>query len=138
MDVIQDNILADLEELDDGLSRMEYLLACARQAPGIPPEQRREEDLLPDCQARTWVIPVWRDGRLSLRSDSESFLIQGVLALLTELYEGRTAGEIARFSCRLIDHPALADLLTIDQRRGLSALLLRLSGAGEEVSHAPS
>lgn len=86
---MEESIQEDLTQLGDPLSQMEYLMACARAHEGIPPEERRDENLVADCQAKTWVETRWEQGRLRLLADSESFLVRGVLALLCELYQHR-------------------------------------------------
>ena len=124
---VQDSILADLIELNDPLSRAEYAIACARQAEILPDELRTDSAQVADCQANTWVIAQWENDRLCFRADSESFLVKGMLALIREIYEGRTRQEIESFSCLLPDAPTTADLLTPEQRRGLRSILSQLS-----------
>lgn len=126
MEEVQHSILEDLAQLADPLSQMEYLLACARASQGIPPEQRREENLVPSCQARTWVITGWDRGLLHIQADSESFLVKGALALLCEVYNGRRREEIQTFTCRLLDDPGFTGRLTGEQRKGLASILERL------------
>lgn len=126
MEEVQRSIQEDLAQLADPLSQMEYLLACARASQGIPPDQRREENLVPSCQARTWVITGWGGGLLHIQADSESFLVRGALALLCEVYDGRHREEIQSFTCRLLEDPGFTGRLTSEQRKGLASILERL------------
>lgn len=126
MDEVQRSIQEDLTQLADPLSQMEYLLACARASQGIPPEERREENLVPSCQARTWLITGWDDGLLRMQADSESFLVKGALALLCEVYDGRRREEIQAFTCHLLEDPGFTGRLTGEQRKGLASILERL------------
>lgn len=127
MEEVQHSILEDLAQLGDPLSQMEYLLACAKASPGIPADQRREEALVPSCQAKTWVMTSWKGDVLHMQADSESFLVKGALALICEVYEGRSREEIRNFSCCLLDVPDFSDRLTVEQRKGLRGVLERLS-----------
>ena len=76
----QQSILDDLALLGDGLNRMDYLLGCAREAPGLPPEARTADGLVADCQVNTWLLVRWEGETLRLRTDSESLLIKGALS----------------------------------------------------------
>lgn len=131
MAAVQQSILDDLTQLGDPMSQLEYFLACARAHQGIPPEDRRDADLVPSCQAKTWVTVRWAGEELDLRADSESFLVRGALALLCEVYHRRTRAEIAAFSCALLDHPAFTGRLTGEQRRGLESIVRQLHRQAE-------
>ena len=122
------SILADLDLLGDGLNRMEYILGCAREDPGIPEEERREEDLVADCQMNTWLSVRWEGDTLDLRTDSESFLVKGALSLIGEIYGGRGREEVAAHTCALLDHGGFAGLLNGEQKKGLQNVLNTLKG----------
>ena len=129
---MEESIQEDLTRLGDPLSQLEYLMACARAHEGIPPEERRDKNLVADCQAKTWVETWWEEGRLRLSADSESFLVRGVLALLCEIYQHRRPEEVVAYSCTLLDRPGVRGRLTDGQYRGLSSVLARLHREGEE------
>lgn len=126
MQETEQSILNDLALLGDALNRMEYLLGCARIAPGIPEEERSDRDLVADCQVKTWLSPRWEGGVLHLRFDSESFLVRGALSLIGEIYDGRSRAEVAAFSCRLILCEQFISLFNRDQKQGLESILRAL------------
>lgn len=124
----EQSILDDLALLGDGLSRMDYLLGCGREAPGIPPEARTPDALVADCQVNTWLQVRWEGETLRLHTDSESLLIKGALSLIGEIYDGRARAEIAAFQCRLLDCGSFTALFDRAQRKGLQAVLNALRG----------
>lgn len=126
----QQSILEDLELLGDGLERMEYLLGCAGEAPGIPEAERREEDLVADCQMNTWLMVTWTDDVLSLRTDSESVLVKGALSLIGEIYHGRRSEDVKEFRCTLLECESFSSLFNTEQRKGLLHVLNTLKGGG--------
>ena len=125
----EQSILCDLELLGDALNRMEYVLGCGREAPGIPPEERSDGALVADCQVHTWLIARWEGGVLRLHTDSESILVRGVLSLIAEIYQGRSRNEVKNFHCSLLSCEAFAELLNRSQKRGLYTVLNMLCGA---------
>lgn len=122
------SIRADLELLGDGLNRMEYMLGCAREDPGIPEEERREEDLVADCQMNTWLAVRWEGNVLNLRTDSESLLVKGALSLIGEIYNGRSRRETAEYTCTLLGEESFAALFNAEQKKGLQNVLNTLKG----------
>lgn len=124
----QRSILIDLNLLGDGLNRMEYVLGCGKAAAGIPPEMRREEALVADCQVNTWLIADWEGDVLHLYTDSESMLIRGALSLIGEIYQGRSRDEVQGFDCILLSCEAFTDLLDGKQKKGLRTVLNTLCG----------
>lgn len=123
---VEQDILKDLDMLGDSLNRMEYLLGCARAAPGIPENERREDSLVADCQVNTWLMADWKDDVLSLRTDSESALVKGALYLIADIYTGRSRREVEKFTCRLLSCEGFITLFNGDQKRGLQTILSSL------------
>ena len=124
----EQSILDDLDMLGDGLNRMEYILGCAREDPGIPEAERRREDLVADCQTNTWLMTGWVNGVLNLRTDSESFLVKGALSLIAEIYRGRSRDEVKEYTCTLLSHDLFSTLLNSEQKKGLQTVLNTLKG----------
>lgn len=124
----QESILDDLALLGDGLNRMDYLLGCGREAPGLPPEARTGDALVADCQVNTWLLVRWEGETLRLRTDSESLLIKGALSLIGEIYDGRSRAEAAAFRCSLLDCGSFTGLFDRAQLKGLQAVLNTLCG----------
>lgn len=131
MEAVQQSILEDLALLGDGLNRMEYLLECGKESPGLSPAERAAAETVPDCQVNTWIDTKWSGGVLTLRTDSESLIVRGALALLAELFSGRAAAEIAAFHCVLPETEAFSALLNPVQRKGLDIVLRRLRAEAE-------
>ncbi|MCD8211422.1 MAG: SufE family protein [Oscillospiraceae bacterium] len=128
----EESIRQDLTALGDDLNRMAYLAECGKEEPGIPAEERREEDLVPDCQARTWLQAERRGDILLVRADSESALVKGALSLLREIYDGRDIAEISSYTCGLLDFPLFRDLFREQENRGLRRIIRTLEGAEVE------
>lgn len=131
MEAVQQSILNDLALLGDSLNRMEYLLECGKETPGLRPTERAAAETVPDCQVNTWIDAKWSNGVLTLRTDSESLIVRGALALLEEIFSARSAAEIAGFACVLPETEAFSSLLNPVQRKGLDTVLRRLRAEAE-------
>ena len=131
MEAVQQSVLNDLALLGDSLNRMEYLLECGKETPGLSPAERAAAETVPDCQVNTWIDAKWSNGVLTLRTDSESLIVRGALALLEEIFSARSAAEIAGFACVLPETEAFSSLLNPVQRKGLDTVLRRLRAEAE-------
>lgn len=130
MEEIESDILNDLAELSDPISRYTYLLSCAEDCDPLPEKYRQDEYLIPECQVHTWAAMEWRNGISCFRADSESMIVRGALALLQEIYKDRSTAEVHAYRCHLLENKLFADHFTAEQRKGLNTILVQLSKEG--------
>lgn len=123
MDETEKSILDDLEELGDILLRSEYLLRCGKLFEGMPEPERREEDLVRNCQTKTWLRVDVSGGCVTLKADSLSMLVRGALAVIDEIYSGRTPKEVREHKCKLTDSPLFRDIFSETQMKGIETLV---------------
>lgn len=123
------DVLRDLRELGDDMSCYAYLMGCAQEERGYPDTLRTEQNRIRDCQGMTWAAAHWEGNIFSFRGDSDSLIVKGALALLEELYDGRTRREIDGYRCRLLENPGFARFFSQEQLRGLTAVLAVIKDA---------
>lgn len=114
---------AQIEALGDVFDQYSWLVAKSAQLAPLPEALRREENLVAGCQSRVWLALLRRpDGTLALAADSDTLILRGVLALFSELAEGRSAAELAGASWDFLDGSDLAAALTDRRSAGLAAI----------------
>jgi cysteine desulfuration protein SufE len=80
-------LVAAFSIISDPHERMSAIVAgCA--GPGIPADERRDDDLVPGCVSRVWLTAAAPDGRLQLRWDADSPLVRGLAGLVCRVYDG--------------------------------------------------
>ena len=126
MSNLEEDILNDLSELENPMDQHSFLVACAGECLTFPEQYRTETNLIKECQVNTWVHTSWLDDTCVFFADSESLIVKGILALLQEIYSGRSKEEIHLFSCRLLDSPLISAHLNEAQLTGLRAIILSL------------
>lgn len=117
------DVLRDLRELGDDMSCYAYLIGCAQEERGYPGELRTEQYRVKDCQGLTWAAARWEEDIFSFRGDSDSLIVKGGLAILEELYDGRTRQEINDYQCSLLQYDVFTRYFTPEQVQGLTAVL---------------
>lgn len=92
-----DDIVDTFELLGDWDQRYQYLTELGEKLPPLPEEARIEDNKVKGCMSQVWVqaYPGPDDPALvRFHGDCDTSIIKGVLALLIQLVEDRTAEEI--------------------------------------------
>lgn len=98
--------------------------ACA--GPGLPPEARRDADLVPGCVSRVWLRGTTVDGALHLVWDAGSPLVRGLAGLVCQVYQGTAKDGIRAHRSRLLTDLELDRHLSSTRLRGLAAVEARI------------
>ena len=131
MQETENSIIGDLNELGDILDRSEFLVRLGKQYQGMPEREKSNDNLIKDCQTTTWLKVEWEETseglQLIMKADSQSLLVKGALALIDEIYNGRTKKEADSFKCRLIEEKCFMGLFSDRQRLGIKSIISKLS-----------
>ncbi|MGW8310950.1 MAG: SufE family protein [Thiogranum sp.] len=83
--------------LEDWDQRYQYLIELGEQLPAFPDQLRTEDNRVKPCMSTVYVSAFadsHKRGCIRYRGDCDTAIIKGVLALLIDLYSGRTLAEI--------------------------------------------
>lgn len=126
-------VIADLEEgfalFDDWEDRYRYLMEMGRELPVLTPEEMVEANRVSGCQSRVWLIPRTEEGRLHFRAGSDAAFVQGLLALLMRVLDGRRVEDILVTDASFLTRLGLGDHLSLSRRNGVMAVLSRIQSA---------
>lgn len=122
----QDRLVEEITALGDAWDQYEYLILLAGRLPPLDESERTEEALVAGCQSRVWLVMEKRDGRFSLRADSGTLILRGVLYLLTDLLNGRPAAEVAAAKLDFLQRTEMTATFAAPRRQGLAAVLEKI------------
>lgn len=91
----QQHLIDDLAIIEDAQERFAAVVDRARTRPPLSATERTEDNRVKGCISLAWVVAELRDGRCYFRSDADSPLVRGLLALLCDLYSEATPAEVA-------------------------------------------
>ena len=126
MQELETDMLNDLKELGDAISQYSFLIACAGEVPAFPEELRTDENLVRECQVKTWMYVTAENDKVSFQMDSEALIVKGALSLLQELYNGRSLEEVRGFTCTLPEHEDFSRHFNAEQLKGVKAIIRSL------------
>lgn len=81
---------------DDWEERYRYLIDLGRALPALDDSLKTEENLVRGCTSKVWLIPEINNGKLYFQADSDAHIVRGLVALLTEAYNGLHTDEIGK------------------------------------------
>jgi cysteine desulfuration protein SufE len=125
-----------LKFFDDELDRFQMIIDWGRALPPFPPEWQVESKLVPGCQARVWLHPEWRDGRLWLAADSDAPIVKGLAAILLRVYGGRRAEEVAATDPKFLQELGLLGSLSMNRGNGVASMARRIQALAKNQAKA--
>lgn len=127
----QEAMIQEINSLGDCFDQYSYLIFKASQLPPLPQKERTNARLVSGCQSRVWLITETKNGIFHMRADSDTMLIRGILAVLTELLDGMPTREVAETEITLLRETELSATFTSDRSIGMKAILRQLQGAAQ-------
>ena len=119
-----DDLIDEFELLDDWEERYKYLIDLGRALPPLEDAERCDANKVKGCVSQVWLILDDEDGRYVLRGDSDAHIVKGLVALLTRLYEGRTAEQALEIDPReVLNRIGLAEHLSPQRSNGLASMI---------------
>lgn len=115
----QQQLRDDLTLIDDPQERLGVVVDRARQRPPLTAAERTEENRIKGCISQAWIVGELRDGTCHFRSDADSPLVRGLLALLGDCYDGSAPADVAATDCTIFEQTGLAKNLSPTRLNGL-------------------
>jgi cysteine desulfuration protein SufE len=125
-----ETIIEDFSLLDDWEDRYRYVIELGRDLPPLPETERTEANKVRGCASQVWLASERRgNGKpvLVFRGDSDALIVRGLIAILLQLFSGRSADEIlAADPDQAFSSLGLHGHLTAQRANGLSAMIARI------------
>lgn len=127
----QKQLVEDLLHIHDRQERLSILVDRARSAPPLLVAEKTPGNRVPGCVSPVWVQGRADGGRLHLRFAAEAPVVQGLVGLMCELYDGATLQEVRAIEPSLFEELELIRDLSPTRRNGLAAVRQRIKGLAE-------
>ena len=127
-----DEIIANFSYLDQWDDRYRYVIELGRMLAPFPEPARTDANKVQGCASQVWlktdVDPSGAGGPvLRFVGDSDAHIVRGLIAILLQLYSGKTAKAILDTDAlALFDRLGLREHLTPQRSNGLKAMVGRI------------
>ena len=91
----QDEIIAEMSELDDWMDRYAYIIDLGNARPPLDEQYKTPQHLIEGCQSRVWLnAELTPEGTVTFTADSDAIIVKGIISLLIKVLSGHTPQEI--------------------------------------------
>jgi len=115
-----------LDVFDDGMEKYKFLIDQAKNASKFPEEYRNDSFKVSGCQAQVWLVPIYKNNKLSFFYDSDAFISKGMITILCDIYSNREPSEVINSDFSLLNMLNLDTLLTPGRRNGVYSMLEKI------------
>ena len=97
MSIIEESVRVILEVfcfLEDPMQLIEQLIDYGKMASGISEDLKIDDNRIVGCTSMAWVVCSKDSEKIFISTDSESYIVKGLLHLLEKILNGRAEHEI--------------------------------------------
>lgn len=121
-----DDLIEEFEDLDEH-EACQVLDELGRSLPEIPESVYSDENLVPGCQSRVWMVCGLSEEepkRLTIQADSDAIIVKGLVSVLLEIYVGQTPAEAIEIDyATIFEKLGLGRLITPQRKNGLFSMV---------------
>lgn len=118
----QQQLVARLHLIHDAHERLAAIVSRGKKWPAPAEELRTDAHRVAGCSSRVWLVGRVENGRCHFQMDADSPMVKGLVALLCELYDGASTGEIAAFEPGIVPALGLDRQLSPTRLNGLASV----------------
>jgi cysteine desulfuration protein SufE len=122
-----EEIVETFEFLDDWEDRYRHVIEMGKAFAPLDDAFKVPATKVEGCASQVWLVPTIEAGRFDFAGASDAMIVQGLIAILHELYAGLTLPEVLAVDA----HAELARLgldehLSAQRSNGLRAMITRI------------
>ena len=108
----------------DPMEKIEQLIDYGKMASGISEDLKVDKNKIRGCTSMAWVVCENNNGKIIIKTDSESYIVRGLLHLLEKILNNRTKDEILSVEAgSILNNIGLGNNITSQRTNGfLSAI----------------
>jgi cysteine desulfuration protein SufE len=118
----QQRMLADLLLIEDAQERLAAIVDRARPRLAVSRAEHTDANRVPGCVSPVWLVSACAGGVCEFRSDAESPMVRGLVALLCDLYTGGTPADVVATEPVLLEQLGLLRTLSPTRLNGLRSV----------------
>lgn len=106
------------KKIEDKTQFFERIIALGKRLPAFDEKLKIDENQVKGCVSLTYISSKLEDDKMFFSGESNSHLVQGLLALLVEGFSGLMPDEILKVDPKFIEDMGLSQTLTASRANG--------------------
>ena len=137
-----DDQLAEFKELfsffDDPMDKFAQIIDVGKSSRGLDEIDRNENTKITGCTSQAWVKCTQNnDNTFLVRTDSDAFIVRGLLNILEKLLDGRTAEEVLSVEAKdILGNIGLNRSITSQRTNGFISAINKIHQEIQELENA--
>ena len=123
------SLIEDFEFLTDWEDRYMHVLDMGRQLPGLPDALKVDANKVKGCVSQVWLMTDYNkdENQLNFKGDSDAHIVKGLVAIVLEIYSGRSPQDIQALNAEpILAELGLSEHLSPQRSNGLRAMVKRI------------
>ena len=131
----QQQLIEDFSFFEDPHERLSAVIDRAKKVPPLGAAERVDSNRVFGCISVVWLTGTVRDGLCHFRSDADSPLVRGLVALVADFFSGVPATEITASDADPLAALRLLENLSPTRRNGLTAVRAAIQAFATKHAH---
>ncbi len=115
-------LIARYSIIEDAQERLAAIVSRGRKWPAPTDAEKTDANRVRGCVSQVWLVGFVENARCHFRMAADSPLVQGLAALICELYDGEPVGEVVAVEPELFETLGLARQLSPTRLNGLASV----------------
>ena len=122
-----DRLYKNFEVLEDWQARYAFIIDMGKKIPLVDPAAKTEENRVHGCMSTVHMTIKEKDGDIEFLAESDAMIVNGLIAVMHIIYDGKTAEEIAAVDIKEIFKAlGLEGHISPNRRNGFFSMVERL------------
>jgi cysteine desulfuration protein SufE len=129
----QDKIISEMAGLVDWLEKYQYLIQQGKELRPSDELAQSEENSIPGCQSKVWIIIKLTEGKAQILADSDSLVTKGLLVLLVRILNNQKPQDISNADLYFLAQTGLSTNLSPTRSNGLVSIVKHIKQSVAEL-----
>ncbi len=124
---VQNEIIENFSLFEEDMeSRLFYLMDLGKKLPAMDDSHKTEDYIVKGCQSKVWLFPMFEKGKIYFEADSNTEITKGLVYLLVNLWNDRTADEILTTDLFFIDKIGMSKMIGSQRSNGFASMIKQM------------
>jgi cysteine desulfuration protein SufE len=119
----KDALVEEITLIPDAYERLGYIVDRGKKADGLTEDLRIDSFKIEGCMSQLWVVPAYKGGLCSFKSESDSAIVKGIASLLCDFYSEAKPDDIRKTDADFLSEVGITQHLSPNRRNGLSRIV---------------
>jgi cysteine desulfuration protein SufE len=138
--ILQDmaRLVDEFQALPDWETRYKKIIERAKRLVPMDEALKSDANKVRGCSSTVWLHATCHDGIVTFAADSDAVLVRGLVALLIEVYSGRTPQQILGAPADFLEDMGLSVNLSPNRANGLTAMVRQIMAYAAAFAAKPA